>query len=382
MSTPTFSTEANLSVAGRRRLKNGRFDDENKFLNEPTPLLTGSSRSLGAFSGILDESQVERMASSAKSSANFWVSRKWNNTGVAPEVSDMAQQAALLFLESAAKSGKAPANPSAYMMTIARRAVSDSNVTGRRRNWEIYSANAKLQKWKEEFRTENHRDAKRSEIDAEKTIIIESVDKDHRPPWNFDDANSRLAPISLDAEQVNNLATASFPGSDYEDQSFDPSSPMGEALTAVIEKDLAAAGFPLSTSNGTDGGVRQKMATAGMNYWEAIREVNPELPELQPKSINPRRAAVIRSTIESAGGFTKVLEQWSEVGDSDVTDALFAPWGNLSFEHKEAVFDFFNAPRITKYNNGPENLWIKAIGRATNRTRPGDTAKTGTTQGE
>ena len=106
--------------------------------------------------------------------------------------------------------------------------------------------------------------------------------------------------------------------------------------------------------------------------WNAFAEARESLPEMKPKHINPRRASVIRSTIENAGGVSAVCSQWSQVGDSDATEALFAPFGKLSFDEQEAVVDFLTSAQVGKFDNGAETLWGHAITGATNRKRSGD----------
>jgi DNA-directed RNA polymerase specialized sigma24 family protein len=375
MTSLISSSTANTSVANRSRVPDG-FRNGGEFTTERSQeaVLTARPSRLGNFAEILDEDQVALLAAASKSTSRFWVSRKEIRSGQAgfgTDVSDISQETALRVLESIEKLGKAPTNLSSYTMTISRRVVSDTSPTGRR-NWEIVSANAQLNKWKEEFRTESNREANRNEIDGQKHIIIASFDEKHRPAWDFDDANGRLAPIALEAEQVNNLATANFPGSDYEDESFDPASPMGEAISAVIEKDLAAAEVALRPNENGETKVREKMAAMRRMSWNAFAEARDNLPEMQPKHINPRHASVIRAAVEASGGVAAVCAQWSEVGDSDATEALFAPFGKLSFEEQESVVDFLTSKQVGKFENGAETLWGHAITGATNRKRSGD----------
>jgi hypothetical protein len=322
---------------------------------QPEPTLTRRNSRLGAFDGILTDESVAELDSSAKSASRFWVSRKEVRAGAAgfsQDVSDISQETALRVLMSLQKMGEAPDNLRSYTMTTSKRATADANPNGR--NWEVNSANAILNLWKENFKASAHRDPTSVEIDEEaEKMCAEWPDQNHKPPRDFHRRPSVVA-INLDESAVANLAAKSFPGSDIVDDSVEEDSAMGIALTASIN------------------GERKDMIKMRQVAWNAFAEAREDLPAMVPKSVNPRRAANIRKSVTEAGGVLAVCKSWSEDGDSEATAALFAPFGTVGFEEQEHIVDFLTSRHVAGFTNGAETLWDHALTGSTNRKRASD----------
>lgn len=372
---PLTTTTAPTSVISRSRVPagvttGGEFATERT--NEPT--LTARPNRLGNFSNVLTEEEIDRLAESARISTRFWLSRKdsrgGRGYGYSSDVSDISQATALKVLESINRMGEAPTNMSSYVMTTARHVVSDANPNGR--NWENTVANAQLHAWKEEFRSLHEREAMPTEVAAYKNEIIEGwPDQMHRPSQDFDSQNSRLAPLEIDADIAETLATKRFPGDGLSDDIVDADSAMGQALAAVRDKKFSESGADVDNA-AEEPNIRARMAEMRRMSWNAFAETVEDLPPMIPKLVSPRRAAKLRVSVKEAGGVAAVCNQWSVDGDSEITDGLFAPFGNITFEQQESVVAFLTSHRLRSFTNGAEILWDHALTGATNRKRAGD----------
>jgi hypothetical protein len=73
-----------------------------------------------------------------------------------------------------------------------------------------------------------------------------------------------------------------------------------------------------------------------------------------------------RTTVSDAGGVLEVARRWSRTGsDTAASDALFAPFGRLSVDDKDAVTDL-----LSRHAGTAEELWAAALSSAADLPRP------------
>ncbi|MDA8317664.1 MAG: hypothetical protein M0010_21245 [Actinomycetota bacterium] len=278
--------------------------------------------------------------------ATRWGQRYARRYGV--EVAEVIGEAAVRFYEQRARraSTTAPAvNEAGYLNTLARSIALEAIGADRsyvRQAWRRYQTRCdeRMQELGRELSSAEEDELaasivaaqeprRRAPADFHRTRRVRSIDAPVHRPGSHDDPRS-LDETLAGADDTEQLATAEV-----------------HRLGAVGE-----AAEWLATS-GDHAGARRLA-------WDALAEL-AGAPSVKASSVTERRAASARRAVRGAGGAGAVAAAYTRgLAEPEQADALFAPYGPISDEQRDAVADVLASRRHLA-----DELWDMALRAAT-----------------
>ena len=170
----------------------------------------------------------------------------------------------------------------------------------------------------------------------------------HRPVQGFHRIERHLsidAPNEESGDSVVDYLTAQLEGSGGEELPlYEEDSAMAQALMAVQSGD----------------------ASAKPKRWQMynILAETMDAPRVASGSVSTARCAKSRTLIEQAGGVSAVARMWEQGEDTDATEALFTPFGEVDGTGREKIVDL-----LLKNPAYSEDVWMGALSLANTRNK-------------
>lgn len=328
----------------------GKFTD--KIQSEAKNVSLGATKS---GSRIEDYTEPEKFVEMAKSSASYW-QHHYNQKGksVSVDVDDIAQETIARVLEHVNKGNH---------VTDFRQLVSSTaaNVTVRSTENVFRAEDRKAYRIFESYRTKAEQTLNRSltqiEEDAIAKKVLDEWDKPrHRPSKDF--RTPRTIDTSLDKT--------------YRSEESDGGRTLGSTLVApessgnYIAPDsyMDRAYTALETTGAAYKAEAKRLA------WNAIAE-RADAPLAKQASLSQRQVTKHRGVMDAYGKsegkacdpVIAACADWSNGDSNQATEALFAPFGDLSIDDQEKVVEMFE-----RFGEGrAQTMWDSAIGFSNNK---------------
>ena len=188
----------------------------------------------------------------------------------------------------------------------------------------------------------------REEEDLARQIRDTWPDARHRPSINFLQ-RARLAAVGRIYREDGTVTEGISPWADSDPHSADPGTAVGRAEEAVNSRDPRLA---------------------RRSAWDALAELREaaggrRVPRVLADVHSPRAAAWCRATIDDyPGGVMGAVDRWGRADEDEGTIALFAPFGDVDEDGRDAVCAMLSArPGLA------DELWGAALSAATRRRR-------------
>lgn len=265
------------------------------------------------------------------------------------EAEEVASETVMAVLAARQKDPTKPILPS-YVHNIA------FNVTSRMRRGDVSAVDRKAMAMYLDAIEEKARTLQRSLTALERDNIAASIrsgwkDQRHRPSADFVARNSNLhanGSLSLDDEIMRNGNRES--GAKLIDMvSF------REEVESVAEDSVAMRAL-------SQAGQRNKSAAKAI-MWDALCEIHEGLPPVKPGTLTSRKSSSNINLMAQGGGVGAAIQDWNNGDeDSDMCQLMFAPFGSITHEEKEAVVEVLGAQR--HYN---DQMYAVASNRAADK---------------
>ena len=183
----------------------------------------------------------------------------------------------------------------------------------------------------------------REEQDLARQIRDTWPDSRHRPSSNFLE-RARLAQTGQIYREDGTLIEGHNPWTDGESIAVDPDGPLGRAEAAL------------------NSGSRRN---ARKDAWDALAELRNRNGERVPRVLadthSERVASWCRTVLDDyPGGVKGAVDTWQRAEEDEGTIALFAPFGDIDEQGRDAVCRMLN-----RHPQAAEDLWAAAMSRST-----------------